>query len=543
MKIITTSFLSFISLWSFGQYSYTVIDQNNVAAVVTDGGILFNNQPVGQPGYEVPIGAGTNAIYAASMWFGGIDSNGQLRLSGATYQNSMDIFPGPYTTDTAQYNSSAYMSQYATALWTVSRSEIENHILNWSQPGYVMPTSISNWPGNGDVSIGVAAQLAPYVDLNGNQIYEPALGDYPNIRGDKTVYVIMNDARSPHSSSSGEVMHIEVHQMIYQYSTNDYLNDLTFVNTRVFNRGNYAYQNFKTSFYADADLGNYQDDYVGCDSLRNMIFTYNGDGFDESNGGMPGFQADPPAIGIKSLNTKMTSATYYTNVVAFPQSDPNIAAQYWNFMNGYWSDGTPMVFGGTGFPGSVGSTNMVTSYMLSGDPLGLTTPVTPWNWTEMNTDNNSNLNMPGDRRMVMSMDSVQFLPGDQICYDYAVIYGPGTPGIIPSGILTLQERADSVQLWYDSQNFDCQQVTLNLKENKIANTIVYPNPSSGQFYVELEGEFGVVVLSVYDLLGRTVFEKTYNGDEMIFDLSQTPGAYLLKLSTDNGSFTQRIVVK
>lgn len=544
MKITTTLLSLLIGSTSFGQtFSTTILDQNNVSAIITDGGILFNDQATSIAGYEVPAGQGTTAIYAASMWFGGIDGSGQLRLSGASYQNSLDIFPGPYTSDTAQYSSASYSTQYGTSLWSVTKVEIDDHIQNWNQPGYVIPSSLLNWPGNGDISLGVSDQLAPYVDMNGNDIYEPQLGDYPNIRGDKAVYVIMNDSRYPHTGSNGEPLHIEVHQMIYQYSTNDYLNDLTFINTRVFNRGGYTYSNFKTSFYTDGDLGNYMDDYVGCDSLRNMVFTYNGDALDENNGGAPGFGADPPAIGIMSLNTPMTSATYYTNAVGYPQTDPNNAIEYWNYMNGLWADGTPMYFGGTGFPGSSGSTTTTTNYMYSGDPLEIAAGPTLWEWNEINPDNSYNANPSGDRRMVMSLDSAYFAPGDQICYDYVIVFGPGTPGTFPSGISSLQQRADSVQIWYDNQNFDCQQVTLSLTENTIANTIVYPNPSSGEFNVELGDDLGELTLTVFDLQGRIVFNEKYLTNNITFGLNEKPGTYLLQIQSASGMHTERIVIK
>ena len=34
------------------------------------------------------------------------------------------------------------------------------------------------------------------------------------------------------------------------------------------------------------------------------------------------------------------------------------------------------------------------------------------------------MNAPGDRRMVMTVDSIDLASGDQVCYDYVVLYGP-----------------------------------------------------------------------------------------------------------------------
>ena len=46
------------------------------------------------------------------------------------------------------------------------------------------------------------------------------------------------------------------------------------------------------TYWADDDLGNAGDDYVGCDTLLNLGYTYNGDNDDETGYGTP-----PPAVG------------------------------------------------------------------------------------------------------------------------------------------------------------------------------------------------------------------------------------------------------
>jgi hypothetical protein len=43
------------------------------------------------------------------------------------------------------------------------------------------------WPGNGNIQNGEARFLAPFNDENFNQLYEPWLGETPDIRGDEAV--------------------------------------------------------------------------------------------------------------------------------------------------------------------------------------------------------------------------------------------------------------------------------------------------------------------------------------------------------------------
>lgn len=172
--------------------------------------------------------------------------------------------------------------------------------------------------------------------MNNNNIYEPLLGDYPDIRGDLAIYTIMNDAKGQHLETGGQIMGIEIHTMAYQYLSNDYFNNTTFLHYRVFNRGAHDYANFKFGIWWDPDLGNPMDDYVGCDTLNNMMFVYNSDNLDESSNSNLGYGISPPALGISSLNKKMDYFTYFTNGSNSPNSDPITAIQYDNFMNGYW---------------------------------------------------------------------------------------------------------------------------------------------------------------------------------------------------------------
>jgi hypothetical protein len=494
--------LLFISLGSFSvfaQFNTSILDHNNVSAHVTDGGLLFNNTMSG-PGYEIPKGSGLNAIYSSSLWFGAQDASGQLHLSGTRFIGGEDIFPGPIA-DSGMYTSSAYLNEYTNSIWYILKDDVVNHIANWNQPGYNMSPAIANWPGNGDPSIGVAEQLAPYVDVNNNGVYEPSLGDYPNIRGDEARYIIMNDAAQVHTSTGGLQLGIEVHLMVYQYATNDFLNDVTFINARVFNRGNTTYPDFRTSYYVDADIGGAFDDYIGSDSLRNMIFMYNGDVNDEGGGGAAGYGANPPAIGITSLKTTMSGAAYYTNGGAATQSDPSSAGQFWNYMNNKWRFGDPWVYGGTGFPGSSGSTTTPTNYLFSGDPSDST------GWSE-GTQNNP----AGDRRGVMNLESTSLAPSQMLCYDLAVVFGEG---MAPFGSVDdLKNNVDLTQNFFDAQSFDCETVsTVGIGEHSLLETSIYPSPSSGELHIVIQQPIDHFSVNVFDLAGRVVYSQEFDNQQ------------------------------
>ena len=63
-------------------------------------------------------------------------------------------------------------------LWKIEKDTVDYHIANWNQPNYQIPTSILEWPGNGNSN--TAKILAPFEDIDGDSIYEPQTGRLPS---------------------------------------------------------------------------------------------------------------------------------------------------------------------------------------------------------------------------------------------------------------------------------------------------------------------------------------------------------------------------
>lgn len=505
------------------------------------GRLFMNSVTGGSAGYEVPKGTGLHTIFAASLWCAAVDDTGALHVAAMRFgQSGADFFAGPYST-TDDYLDPNYVSEYGTSTWFVLKGEVQNHIANYAQLGYVMPSNIADWPGNGINSVGVATNLAPFVDNNNNGIYEPTLGEYPDIRGDQACYLIMNDVAAPHTETGGMPLGIEVHTMIYQYVTTDYLNRTTFLNYRIFNRGNNDYSNFKVSLWSDFDLGNGSDDYIGCDVTNNMMYIYNSFNNDS---GPNGYGLNPPAAGISSLNKTMKHFTYFTNGAAFPFTDPSTAMQYYNYMQGKWANGSDMFFGGTGATGTIPA-----SYMFPGDsdPTHIGTagidPGTTW-------DEASSVNPSGDRRGVMIVEDAVLNAGDNECYDFAVLYSrePGNDNM--QNVTSLRTQAALAKMEFDSGydgtvNYNCDQVTLGIDQLDEAQIGLFPNPTSGKLTlsfgdIQLTGS----VVVVQDLSGRIVFENRIdNSSEMKIEMKEKSGVYLLSILTEKGRINKKVVIQ
>jgi hypothetical protein len=502
---------------------------NDVSARINTNGVLFMKTGVMVAGYEIPKNSSLNAIFAASLWCAALEANGGLRLAAMRFgQQGADFFAGPYST-TNDYSNSSYVSAYGNSIWQVTAFEIQNHIANYTSSGYVVPTAISSWPGNGISGAGIAQNLAPFIDLNNNGIYEPSLGDYPDIRGDIAVYTIMNDAAGLHTETGGDKMEIEVHTMAYQYLTNDYRNRTTYLHYRVFNRGTLSYSNFKLGMWWDPDLGNATDDYVGCDTLRNLMYVYNGDNNDQSAGAALGYGLNPPALGISSLTKKMEYFTYFTNGASFPYTDPSTAAQYYNFMNGLWANGSQMYYGGNGTNGTVS-----TNYLYSGNPNN------SGEWSEVEV-----INPSGDRRGVMTLEAENLPSGAFSCYDFAVLYAREAGNDNLQNVNSLITMAATAKTDFDAEStYNCNLYTTLGTEKLEESTIgLYPNPSDGQFTLAFDETLSGELL-ITDMTGRIVYYESFDNQNQIqVQLSEKTGLYLLSLSTAKGTIIKKISIQ
>lgn len=537
MKKILLGVALTLTTTSFGQFSNITLNYNDVSARLTDGGVLFQGVQESIAGYEVG-GWSQTAIFSSSFWFAAEDSLSDLHMSATGYIPSEDLFPGPIA-DQGEYGSAAYLNDYSGSIWFMTAGYVNFHIQNYNQPGYVANPTILNWPGNGNTSIGVAEQLAPYVDLNGNGVYEPILGDYPEIRGDGAMFIVMNDAAQAHANTGATALGIEVHLMVYQYATGDYKNQATFMNARVFNRGDIDYSDFKCSMFTDADLGGYTDDYYGCDPSRNAIFTYNGDNLDEDNGGAIGYGSNPPVIGVMSLNNSMAQAGQFTSGAGAAYSDPVSSADYWNYMNGKWKDGSDWVYGGAGFAGSPGSTVAPTNFIFDGSPSDIN------EWSETSYDLAGGLNAPGDRRMFMNIESSSLMAGAVNCYDFAIVYARDVTNSNIENITLLKSQLDDAQLFYDTMNYTCNQVALGTEELSLENYFrIQPNPTTGTFVIEKENQLGDFEFSISDMAGRVVLsEGVLNSTSTTIHLKEEPGVYLVTISSQEGRTTKRLIIQ
>lgn len=524
-KVMKNFILMLMLIFFTHQYGAQItsnLNQNNVNAIINNSGTFFNNSSTGAPGYEVPKNSGKHCVYAASFWYAGINENDSLVLSAQFYQGNQDLFPGPYS-ENDSYNDTEFQSKY-NQIWTLTSDEIMDHILHYTDPSYTIPFAIATWPGNGDASLGVSQQLAPFVDVNNDGFYIPEDGDYPEIKGCMASYLILNDASSPHGSG-GAPMGIEVHQMFYQYDSDDFLNRSTFLEQRIINRGAENLNDVYTSFFVDADIGNYSDDYVGCDSSRNMMFAYNGDTNDESIGPITGYGTEIPSLGVICLSHNLAGSNSFTS-----GSDPIIPTTIYNLMKGLWADGSVIYHGGSGVFGDPGVSNNPTTFTYSDNPNN------PSGWSEVTLSN-----PPGDRRIFMSVFKEDLPSQSEWIQDYVIVQAP--EGSAQESVNYLIQKADSAITFYQNPSSDCD-LFVSIDELKQSNIAVYPNPSLGNFHISLPYSMNSSILKITNTEGRLVHESILNQTtEFDVNIDQSKGVYLLTIDNGQSVLSKKIILK
>jgi len=197
-------------------------------------------------------------------------------------------------------------------------------------------------------------------DKNGNGEWDPD-EDMPDLLGDETVWTVYNDAldASLRRYSDQDPVGVEVRQTVWGFAQSGDLGNIIFIRYSINNAGTVAdvLDSVYFGVWADPDLGDFNDDLVGSDTLLNSGYVYN-DAEDNDYGSDPpcflidffqgpweetgnpddiAFNFKGPNLGIDSimgaLNQPMTSFIHYMQ--SHPtQGDPDNITQVRNYLTG-----------------------------------------------------------------------------------------------------------------------------------------------------------------------------------------------------------------
>jgi hypothetical protein len=438
--------------------------------------------------------------------------------------------------------------------YMVKRGDNMNNNIDWANWGYMVPFG------------------APFVDVNHDGLYEPDI-DTPGVKNAvQTIFICMTDAfpesHSQYSGFGGGTLPLftESHMTAWCYDNPD-LMDVQFIKWNIINKSHSPWNSSYFSITCDPDLGCPDDDFIGCDTIRDLGFCYNSNDVDCS---LPHrYPGIVPAVGILWLtcsgiqNPGMTSFDMCIQTGSGgPQCewDPNPGpVGAYNFLRGVKSDETPWVI-------PPGGPSNITKFIYSGDPesgIGwleaggtISGSVLNCGGPNITTGQIVPSNFGGDRRMLVNSgsDNLTVNPGDTHKVLIAQLIARGTSR--KNSVTRLKILADTVKAVCNRGfiiGIDPVVSGVPIRFQLYQN---YPNPFNPTtkigFALPLPSKGGAmnVTLIIYDILGRevtTLVNKKLSPGIHEIDWSATDGGtnyasgvYFYKLSVSQDGSSEEV---
>jgi hypothetical protein len=549
---------------------YDFLDINNISALISPVGQHFWDFEDAR--FEVPKGSGINALFNNTIWIGGINDSELLCTAAEDYrQSGIDYFAGPLST----VYDSAYLSKWSR-VWKINKTDVQTHINNWSQSGYIPSEVIKNWPANGNTLLGQSSLIAPFYDLNNNRIYEPLSGDYPLLRGDECVFFILNDGKAFHSGSKSEPLGIEIYGMAYAFNKPDdsTLNNTIFVHCDIINRSQSNYHNTYLGLFADFDLGFKDDDFMGSDVSNGMLYAYNGTAVDGS--GQPfAYGEHPPAVGMKiiggpylepdGIDNQAGECNYGINGLNFGDQiadnerfgmsnsivlidfqpslwgplEPFVSPLIYNYLQSVFRDNNHLIYGGNGHE-SNGGLGPDCNFMFPGNSDTIcnwgTNGILPnggfnqngYYWDEITTGN-----APDDRRGIASVGPFNFAAGQTVPLDYCFTWARDYAGNNVSSAELLRQRVSGLKPDFP-RLIGLPETYFGIYETAQIETLtVYPNPVYDQATVVYKASSNANYF-LYSVNGTLISKGNLSPGKNLLNVSTLKsGVYIMKTGSNN----------
>jgi len=242
---------------------YQQFDANRIRNWFSNVGEITSYHVTSEAGLEWPAGTGLTTVFQSGLWIAG-KVDGEIRSAASEYSSEFQpgkVFYDSVSATTAGVADDPSLSKYK--IYTINRGDI-------TSDDYL------NWP---------VADGAP-VDSEGK----------PLCMGDQTHWYVCNDFGSEAHSAlwSTAPLGLEIQTTTWGYNSS-ILKDVMFIRWLIINKSGKSITEAYLSVWTDPDIGKSQDDFVGCDTLLNIGYSYNGDSLDEV------FGSNPPAVGFRIL--------------------------------------------------------------------------------------------------------------------------------------------------------------------------------------------------------------------------------------------------
>jgi hypothetical protein len=313
---------------------------------------------------------------------------------------------------------------------------------------------------------------APFYDLNQNGIYEPLAGETPGLaNADQVIWFVTHDLDAAVTTNlyGSQPIGIEAQFTFWAYDIGGPLGQAIFRRLRLINKSPYIIDSTYISQWCDPELGKVGNDLAGCDTIKEIGFSYNAESHDVD---FDEFNLPPPSIGYTLLqgpivpstgdtalfnfrkimdfaNRPMTSFGWFGAGSAFG-GDPELGnykgtKEWYNLLRGYCTISDDIEDPYSYLVGSGPNYGNPTKFPLSGDP------VNDPNGLLGDVDGAGSNGVPADRRMNICTGPFTIEVGDTQEVVIALVGGIELGGNNLTSITRMKDNVDFIRSIYDTE--------------------------------------------------------------------------------------------
>ncbi|NIR48442.1 hypothetical protein GWO43_08475, partial [candidate division KSB1 bacterium] len=300
-----------------GEPMATLININNFSMWIRADGLSASNPFTGGDGAVFPRGTAPVVYTDGIVWAGFVkdEETPELRVGGHKFVAG--TVPGrildrgvPEDPNAPDVRIWRIRKDYQTADLTRDAAEINNVPVDEVTKAQIEAVrqqyekDRNEWPWE---------KGAPFYDDNGNGALDP--GEEPGlVNADQVVWFVANDLDSTavESFAGSPPIGLEMQVTLWAYNQPSVLGNVIFKRYRLIYKGTAAtpsnahIENMYLGQYSEPDIGDYTDDFAGCDSLLSLAYAYNSSSMDSR---FDEFQLIPPAVGYDIIQGPMVPGT------------------------------------------------------------------------------------------------------------------------------------------------------------------------------------------------------------------------------------------
>ena len=456
----------------------------NTIELRDNGGLGFGNKP----GMEFPAGSKHYALNRLDFWVTGISASG----------DTIAAVSNPFTKQSTWVEGPTNALRQHPANWTsfhnMTTSMANTHKQDYKKSGYIMPPAIKNWPASYK-NPGFPSLLAPFSDVNANGEYNPELGDYPFVPGNRQWLTLSSDSLSRQFTGQNS-QGLELSVMWFTPEKEDSFPGTLLYRTTLCNRGSQAIQKVSVSAVADFGIGDASDDFMATDVKHNAILGFNGPGSDNVYG------TSWPGVAVGWLSEPAMHSIYFLNTTDAPHGKPVYKGDYFLLSKGYWKTAAPLSFGNSGLDGSP-----VASFVYSN---GSDPSVGFADWDEPAGN-------AGRQTALISVGTLTLQAGACHVVDGHVTIIPNAPDSA-----AFSQYLEKVSNYYQGTDF-----SLGFAKRIVSTKVeFYPNPVQASAIVNVDGLSPLDAFGIYSMTGVLLTQNEKGVNQCA--APKFPGIYIVK---------------